>query len=254
MKNPIPTVLMLIAMLVASTESHADGYVVSDDGTTMTKTLLATKEEGPWPCAYYFLNSNDELNSIDKDLWAKRCVDESEWAYGVGPFSNSDDQFLTSTWGSDRLPLLIRRHFQLTADDIENLSKSTITITCSYDENPKVYLNGSLIWQATGWNDNDYATATVPSRLKTRLPKEGDNVLAVSLQAGAGGGHIDLGLSITRPYTPTGINTIDNSTIYDVHDDAIYDLSGRKIADGKLSNCKLPKGIYIYNKKKHIIK
>ena len=37
-------------------------------------------------------------------------------------------------------------------------------------------------------------------------------------------------------------------------DDAWYDLSGRKIVNGKLSNGKLPKGVYIQNGKKIIIK
>ena len=50
---------------------------------------------------------------------------------------------------------------------------------------------------------------------------------------------------------------IDNANFNDninFNDDAIYDLMGRKIEDGKLSNCKLPKGIYIVNGKKTVVK
>ncbi|MBO7068972.1 MAG: hypothetical protein J6W52_09915 [Bacteroidaceae bacterium] len=50
----------------------------------------------------------------------------------------------------------------------------------------------------------------------------------------------------------TGINTIDNGQL--TIDNATYDLSGRKIVDGKLSNGKLPKGIYVKQGKKMIIK
>ena len=267
MKKHITAVLMFIAMIAVSTTSRADDVEISEDGTTQIVTLLPTKAKGAWPCMYYYLNSNDELNDIKTDLWAKRCVDESEWTPGIGPFSNSDDQFLTTPWGSDRLPLLVRRHFQLSADDISNLSKCTFYLTCSYDENPKIYLNGTLVWQATGWNDNDYSQATIPSRLKTRLLREGDNVLAVSLTAGAGGGHIDYGLTMTKPYTPTGIDDINVNENANVNDDAIYDLSGRKIADNsaffsskaseariRIKQCALPNGVYIYNGKKYIIK
>ena len=54
---------------------------------------------------------------------------------------------------------------------------------------------------------------------------------------------------------PTGINAIEQSGNLQ-SDDAIYDLSGRKITNCQLSiiNCQLPKGIYIKNGKKFIIK
>lgn len=51
---------------------------------------------------------------------------------------------------------------------------------------------------------------------------------------------------------PDSINnsqlTIDNSS------DAVFDLSGRKIVNGQLSNSQLDKGIYIVNGKKHVVK
>jgi hypothetical protein len=52
----------------------------------------------------------------------------------------------------------------------------------------------------------------------------------------------------------TDINNIEQSDNVQSDDDAIYDLNGRKVAEGKLSNGQLPKGIYIQNGKKIVIK
>lgn len=210
----------------------------------LTTTLLPTLEAGPWPCVYYLLNSNNELNQLKSDMWTGRCLDESEWIYGYGPLSNSPDQFRTTDWGSQVQPLLVRRHFTLTADQLASIADKTLTLTCSYDENPKVYLNKTLIWSASGWNDNDYARYTLTATQK-RLLREGDNVLSVSLQQGNGGGHIDYGLSITEPYAPSAIT---NTTTHQVQaNDAIYDLMGRKVGSH-------PKpGLYIVNGKKEVI-
>jgi len=52
----------------------------------------------------------------------------------------------------------------------------------------------------------------------------------------------------------TDINAIGQSDNVQSDDDAIYDLNGRKVAEGQLSNGQLPKGIYIQNGKKIVIK
>ncbi|UKK49100.1 hypothetical protein L6475_03825 [Prevotella sp. E9-3] len=209
--------------------------------------LLPTLGNGPWPCSYYLLNKNEELSKLNPKQWTGRCVIEDDWAMGYGPFSNSPDMFLTTGWGSDRLPLLIRRHFSLSASDLATINENTYELMCSYDENPKIYLNGTLIWSATGWNDNDYAHYILTKANKALL-KEGDNVLAVSLTAGNGGGHIDYGLSITKPYVPSRINdtkSVLSSTLSDMN---AYDLNGRRIS----SLATAQKGIYIVNGKKII--
>ena len=57
-------------------------------------------------------------------------------------------------------------------------------------------------------------------------------------------------------FTENVTNTIYNLTIDNLqfNDNAIYDLSGRKIANGKLSNGQMPKGIYIINGKKMVVR
>ena len=51
----------------------------------------------------------------------------------------------------------------------------------------------------------------------------------------------------------TGINSIDNGK-WTIDNADIYNLSGQKMVNGKLSNGKLPRGLYIVNGKKVIIK
>ncbi|MBO7067944.1 MAG: hypothetical protein J6W52_04620 [Bacteroidaceae bacterium] len=60
----------------------------------------------------------------------------------------------------------------------------------------------------------------------------------------------ELGIRIDDGSDDDGIKSIDNGQL--TIDNAIYDLQGRKIANGKPSNGKLPKGIYIINGKKII--
>ena len=197
---------------------------------SLTTTLLPTLTEGPWPCAYYLLGDNAELRQLNAREWASLCTDEDEWIQGYGPLSNSPDQFRSTDWGSQVQPLLVRRHFPLTADAVAGMAESTLVLTCSYDENPRVYLNGTLIWSASGWNDNDYARYTLTAANK-RLLREGDNVLAVSLQQGGGGGHIDCGLSITEPYDPeaAAIGEVPTMPVRSADDGRHYDLQGRPV-------------------------
>ncbi|MBO6216849.1 MAG: hypothetical protein J6N73_04280 [Prevotella sp.] len=70
---------------------------------------------------------------------------------------------------------------------------------------------------------------------------------------------IESNIGLTYDATPTGISTMGQSDNLQSDDDAIYDLSGRKIADNYALSIKhyafaLPKGVYIYKGKKIVIK
>jgi len=229
----------------------------------MTTTLLSTLQAGPWLCAYYLLNSNEQLNRIPAKKWAGICADEQDWIQGEGPLSNSPDQFRTTDWASERQPLLVRRHFTLTAEDVEQAKEGTIVLTCSYDENPKVYLNGQLIWSTTGWNDNDYARYTLTARQKGYL-REGDNVLAVSVQSGAWGGHIDYGLIMTTTYVPEPVGPDIPDSVGETKDESarapqghdVYNVAGQRVPHSSLSThpSPLPQGVYIKGGRKVMVK
>ena len=142
-------------------------------------------------------------------------------------------------------PLLVRRHFNIGADELRAYVDGTVTLKCSYDENPKVYLNGTLIWSTDGWNDNDYAEYQL-SESQRRLLRDGDNVLAISLMQGEGGGHIDYGLSVVAPYSPTSIQqaTLPKES---PKNPAVYTIDGRYVGKDTRS---LAPGMYIVGGKK----
>lgn len=52
----------------------------------------------------------------------------------------------------------------------------------------------------------------------------------------------------------TSLSECSEYSDYSEHSGSLYDLSGRKIANCKLSNSKLPKGIYILNNRKIAVK
>ena len=216
-----------------------------------TTTLLNTVSGGTWDCKYYMLNYNSDIETAEECGWYTAEEDESDWIAGVGPFSNDENMFYITEWPSQARPILIRRHFNLTASDLENINKGAkVYLTCSYDENPVIYLNGTKIWSATGWNDNNY-TETALNDNQKKLLHEGDNILAVSLMQGGGGGHIDYGMKIVSPYEMSGISLPEtdknNQTEADLR---IFNLQGQYLGT---SADNLPRGLYIKGGKKLIL-
>lgn len=214
-----------------------------------TITLLPTVDDGKWPCLYYQLNYNDDISVAEKAEWYALDEDESDWVSGVGPFSNDENKFYITEWASQVRPILVRRHFNLSADVIDAIDESDLTLLCSYDENPKIWLNGTLIWSAGGWNDNNYAEVKLSADHK-KLLREGDNVLAVSVMQGGGGGHIDYGLRLSRPYNPSDdTNGISNIETEKVTDNRVFNILGQYLGT---STENLPRGLYIVGGKKII--
>lgn len=194
----------------------------------VTEYILDTVDsgEGSWPCLFYELNYNSDITLAERAKWYALDEDESYWREGIGPFSIDASKFLVTQWQSTIHPILIRRHFTLTAEDIAKIEIGAVTLTYSYDENPKFWLNGRQLVSATGWNDDNYATLPFNSTRKKYFV-EGDNVLCVSLQQGAGGGHIDYGLSVRYNPMHDGISAQDS----DFKDDTeTYNLLGQRIS------------------------
>ncbi len=194
----------------------------------VTEYILDTVDsgEGPWPCLFYELNYNSDITQAERAKWYALDEDESYWREGIGPFSIDANKFLVTQWQSTVHPILIRRHFTLTAEDMAKIQIGTVTFTYSYDENPKFWLNGKQLVSATGWNDNNYASLSFNSSRK-KLFVEGDNVLCVSLQQGDGGGHIDYGLSVKYNPLHDGISAPSSEIEEDTE---TYNLLGQQIS------------------------
>ncbi len=211
-------ILPLLLLLVAETANAAD---------TVTDFILDTVDsgDGSWPCLFYELNYNTDITLANRAKWYSLDEDESYWREGVGPFSIDQNKFLVTQWQSTVHPILIRRHFTLTEEDLAKIEAGDVNMVYSYDESPTFWLNGTRLTAATGWNDDNYATLRLTNARK-KLLVEGDNVLCVSLQQGAGGGHIDFGLSVT--YDPTSTATISPSSAEE--EGSTYNLLGQEIS------------------------
>lgn len=222
-----PARLLLLPLLLSAASAHGADKV--------TEHLLDTKDsgDGSWPCLFYELNYNNDITVAQGGKWYAVDEDESYWREGFGPFSSERDNFLVTHWQSTVHPILIRRHFNLTAADIDKIEAGTVTLTYSYDENPTFWLNGTRLTASTGWNDSNYATFRL-SGTRKQLLHEGDNLLCVSLKQGAGSGHIDFGMTVTYDPSATGIpSVIDND---EEGDGTAYNLLGQPIADPQASH------------------
>lgn len=119
---------------------------------TVTEYFLDTVDsgEGSWSCLFYELNYNTDISPAERAHWYSLEEDESYWREGIGPFSIDENKFLVTQWQSTLHPILIRRHFTLTAEDLVKISVGTVAMTYSYDENPTFWLNGTKITSVTG--------------------------------------------------------------------------------------------------------
>ena len=198
----------------------------------VTKYFLDTVDsgEGSWPCLFYELNYNADISVAERAKWYSLDEDESYWREGIGPFSIDENKFFVTQWQSTVHPILIRRHFTLTPEDLLKIEIGKVAMTYSYDENPVFWLNGTRLVSASGWNDNNYATLTF-STARKKLLVEGDNVLCVSLRQGEGGGHIDYGLSVT--YDPLHTDISSPYPTADEEEKDIYNLLGQKLSPNK---------------------
>lgn len=97
-----------------------------------------------------------------------------------------------------------------------------------------------------------YATQFYPVEMTRKY-----NTYRLTITAVNGGDQLQIGelqLLNIQPVDPTGIETIDNGQQTTDNRLSIYNLAGQKIVNGKWSNGKLPRGIYIINGKKVLIK
>lgn len=231
--------------------AYADCGLYEADMTRQVPFLNTIDNGEAWPCRYYLMNRNEEFAEAEAGKWFAPEEDERDWMAGVGPFSNDENKFYVTPWPSSTHPILVRRHFSLTAAQLEAIKAGKLYFTCSYDEYPTAYLNGTKFWSADGWNDNNYATTQLSQNV-IGLLREGDNLLAVSARQGSGGGHLDYGLMLSENYTPSGVESVITDSAKNARP-GVYDLMGRYLG-ADASALTLQSGFYIINGKKTFIK
>ncbi len=112
--------------------------------------------------------------------------DTATWSTGTAPFGEGR----TTDFGYANYIAYLRTTF--TVEDASEVISMIMTIT--YDENPRVYLNGTQVWGVDGYRDAEYWR--VDLRNHTGLLKDGENILCVQFSEAMGGSILDMDLTI----------------------------------------------------------
>ncbi len=130
--------------------------------------------------------------SYAPDGWITLEDDSTKWQTGQTPFGDRtiDGIGYKTAWSGAANAIFIRRTF--TVDDIEKFKNSSLWTKITYDDGIKLYINGKLLYEDTGWVDN-YVEIELCKDAAEYLV-EGENIIAISLCNTAGGRQIDLSL------------------------------------------------------------
>ncbi|MBQ9468456.1 MAG: hypothetical protein IJU52_05565 [Clostridia bacterium] len=118
-------------------------------------------------------------------------TDSATWETAQAPFSGSSwtNAIAVTVFPSGNFTAFLRKTFTL-----EEASKVTeLIMTVIYDEDPAVYINGTLVWEKTGYQDQRYQKVDL-SEYKDVL-KDGENVVCVRFCNAVGGAVYDMTLS-----------------------------------------------------------
>ncbi len=114
--------------------------------------------------------------------WTSNTFDDSSWTLNDAPFGNMKAVGYNTEYKGDGNTLYAR-----TAFNIENLAEYSncgIKLYALYDEDPKLYLNGNLIWEKNGYNTGydifDLGTAI------SKYFVQGQNILAMEVPNASG--------------------------------------------------------------------
>lgn len=119
--------------------------------------------------------------------WADTAFDDTDWSPGLGGFGTGtvlNGQIRTS-WEPGSI--WIRKAFTLPDVDIQSL-----VMSLHHDEDVEVFLNGTPVFQESGWKDA-YSEFYLDDAHKSLL-RPGRNVLALACRNTDGPGYLDAGL------------------------------------------------------------
>ncbi len=149
------------------------------------KNLLETGDETMYP-AHYLLETPPAAD------WYQPTFDDKGWKTGKGPFGDDRGPVGTTWKGKD---IWVRRTFNLS-----QIPDGKIVLKAFHDDDAEIYLNGQLIAQLPGAN-NDLEAITLTPTAKAALTT-GLNLLAIHCKNTGGGTWIDAGLSEEVPDQP----------------------------------------------------
>ena len=129
--------------------------------------------------------------------WTSLTYDDSSWQEGksgFGRFQGSDwvdkDNVVSTEWMCDQCDIYLRKTVKLNLSEAE-IDKLKLRLW--YDDDVKVYFNGVLAFEATGYT-TDYVTTDITQAAKDALNPDGDNIIAIHCRQEWFGQYIDMGL------------------------------------------------------------
>lgn len=147
------------------------------------KTILPSANETPYTCKY--------METDPGNGWMNAVYNDNAWKQGAAPFGDNTDASAKTLWKSK--DIWVRRSF-----DVAQLPAGKLYLKLNHDDNVEVYLNGTKIYDRTGWV---HKFIYIP--VESSLLKKGNNVLAIHCANTAGGSFLDAGL-VTEVISKTG--------------------------------------------------
>ena len=152
--------------------------------------LLPNGQEAPYYAKFVHVDGVlDGVGSI-ADNWTAPDFDDSEWGELMMPLGTNGYGVQHTIWVNDYNTFYFRRNFYV--DDPSAFT--TLTLKTLHDDDYAVYVNGTLIQEATGWTNG---TNWVVLEVDPALLVQGNNTVAMYIEQNWGGAYCDFSLEGT---------------------------------------------------------
>ncbi len=158
---------------------------------TSGETVVIFPRESEWK--YKMSTSNNAEAG-----WNDVGFDDSLWPTGKAGFGESSKNILPigTPWKGDQKWIFVRKTFNI--DDVSKYENATIRLHTWYDDTPVYYLNGETIFTDGERWTTEFVYINL-SKEQTKLLKNGENVLAISINQHTGGRYIDSSFELLVP-------------------------------------------------------
>ena len=149
--------------------------------------LLPNGQEAPYYAKFVHVDGVlDGVGSI-ADNWTAPDFDDSEWGELMMPLGTNGYGVQHTIWVNEYNTFYFRRNFYV--DDPSAFTK--LTLKTLHDDDYAVYVNGTLIEEATGWTNG---TNWVVLDVDPALLVQGNNTVAMYIEQNWGGAYCDFSL------------------------------------------------------------
>jgi hypothetical protein len=149
--------------------------------------LLPNGQEYPYYAKFVHVDGVlDGVGSIEED-WTSPDFDDSEWGELMMPLGTNGYGVQHTIWANEYNSFFFRRNFYV--DDPSLITK--LTLKTLHDDDYAVYVNGTLIHEATGWTNG---TNWVVLDVDPALLVQGKNTVAMYIEQNWGGAYCDFSL------------------------------------------------------------